>query len=551
MDACVFLAPRVPLPASISRQSPFWLLPLANRPLLLRMLEGLAAGGIRRCHLLHGPGDLEAMELVRGRLPETLAVEWLPRGEGTLMETLTRLRGHLGEDFLVLPFPHLVGPSARLLLEEHRRYHNACTVVAPESGQKQPGAAPKLFCCNQAVLGLPATLPCDDFTTLAKALRDAGARVGLCEAPVPVAPLEGLADLHKCTMRILRKELDGADRPGLRLEPGVYVGRHCTIHPTARLRAPVLLGEHCHICRDAEIGPGVTLAPGTVVERAAALRETVALGDCIIGPLQRVERAVIQAGLLFRMPDQAVALAADPHFLGAQPAHPPLDTVNALAQRALAGLILLIFSPVLAGMYAMHLAQPRKRLIYMATVSGEARETADGKMRLRRFRMRTFSSNHFLVRHLPSLWDVLTGRLRLVGVEPLPPRSAGLLREPWQRVRFFAPVGLITPWVRLPGIPLSFTQKRVLEQQYTLTRTVRGDFRLLLAALLRALRGHKGSVRQSPLRPGSARQPAMPRTGPPHGPPASAASAQSSAPKPSSPQASSPQAPPPTPPQKQ
>lgn len=487
MDACVFLAPRLPLPPAMGRQSPFWLLPLANRPLLLRMLEGLAAGGITRCHLLHDPGDLEAMELVRGRLPQGLVVEWLPRGEGTLMESLTRLRGHLGEDFLVLPFPHLTGPSLRLLLEEHRRQRNACTVVAGEPNQKPPASAPKLFCCNQAVLGLPATLGCDDFTTLAKALVDAGARVGVCEAGVTVAPLEGLVDFHRCVLRILRKELEGTDRPGTRVEAGVFVGRGCRIHPTARLRAPVLLGDGCHICRDAEIGPGVCLAPGTVVERASALRDTVALRDCVVGPLQHVDRAVIQAGLLIRMPDLAMALAADPHFLGAQPAQPPLDNLNVLAQRALAAAVLVLCSPVLLGMYALHLAQPRKRLICMATVSGEARETADGKMRLRRFRMRTFSSQRLFLRHLPSLWDVLMGRLRLVGTEPLPPRSAGLLRESWQRVRFLAPVGLVPPWARLRGIPLTFTQKRVVEQEYTLCRSVRGDLRILCAALLQAL----------------------------------------------------------------
>ncbi|AGW13546.1 nucleotidyltransferase family protein [Megalodesulfovibrio gigas] len=487
MEACVFLAPRLPLPPAMGRQSPFWLLPLANRPLLLRMLEGLTAGGITRCHLLHDPGDLEAIELVRGRLPEDLTVEWMPRGEGTLMETLTRLRGHLGEDFLVLPFPHLTGPSLRRLLDEHHRQRNACTVVAGESNHKPPASAPKLFCCNQAVLGLPATLGCDDFTSLAKALVDAGARVGVCEAGVAVAPLEGLVDFHKCVQRILRKELEGADRPGVRLEAGVFVGRHCTIHPTARLRAPVLLGDGCRIGRDAEIGPGACLAPGTVVERASALRDTVVLGDCVIGPRHHVDRAVIQAGLLIRMPDLAMALAADPHFLGAQPANPPLDILNVLLQRVLAAALLVLCSPLLLVMYALHLAQPRKRLICMATVSGEAREGADGKLRLRRFRMRTFSSQRLFLRHLPSLWDVVMGQLRLVGTEPLPPRSAGLLREPWQRVRFLAPVGLVPPWARLRGIPLTFTQKRVMEQEYTLCRTVRGDLRILCAALLQGL----------------------------------------------------------------
>lgn len=493
MDAIVFLVPRIPLPPSMTRQSPFWLLPVANRPLLFRMLDGLAAAGMSRCFLLHAPEDLEAIERIRGKGPEGMAIEWQERGPGALMEILTRMRAQLGENFLVLPFPHLLGSSLAKLVEEHQRLRYAITIpgapaesaqgARPRAGSAKPvSKGAKIFCCNQAVLGLPAALHCDDFPCLVTALHNSDARIGICEAPGTITPMEGLADLHAGTLRLLRQDPHGEPQFGVRLEPGIYVGEGCRIHPSARLRAPVLLGAGCYIGPHTEVGPDACLAPRTVVEAAAIIHSTVVLPDSVIGPGHHVEKAVVQSGVMTRMADQATTLAADPHFLDKSPAEPPSDALNVPLQRVLAACLVLLFSPILLYLYARHAATPRKRLLSMTTVLGESYEDESGRRTVRRFRMRTCSLDGPLLRQLPALLDVVQGRLRLVGVEPLPTRSGDLLREPWHQIRFHAPVGLIRPWVRLRGVSLSFTQKRVVEQHYALMRSMRMDLRIILAA---------------------------------------------------------------------
>ena len=73
------------------------------------------------------------------------------------------------------------------------------------------------------------------------------------------------------------------------------------------------------------------------------------------------------------------------------------------------------------------------------TLSGNA--PGGGRAAFSTFRFETAIP---VLRDLPLLFAVVSGRLALSGVTPLPPAEEAGLREPWEKVRNEAPVGVLS-----------------------------------------------------------------------------------------------------------
>ena len=80
---------------------------------------------------------------------------------------------------------------------------------------------------------------------------------------------------------------------------------------------------------------------------------------------------------------------------------------------------------------------------------------------------------------LPALWNVLTGDLRLVGVQPLTEDAVRVCIEDWQRERLGYPAGFTGLWYIQAARGADPDTTAVADAYYVATRTWRADWRIL------------------------------------------------------------------------
>lgn len=606
MDAVLFCNDGAPVPTPLARRGPLCFLPVGNTPLLDLVLQSLAAAGVTRAFLVFAPDATMNAENRRHWLEAEhssgIEIEAVPYAGG-LLDTVMRVRGHLGEDFLLLPKISLAGPEIAQIMTIHRRERNALTYYASRgsNGDLHPS---NVMCLNQAVLGLSPVMGVHSAPELVERIHQTAVRVNVCKEPLDALTIRGLGELFSANMLALRGKLPQVRLEGKKIADGVRVGENCRIHSSARLKGPVFLGDGCRIGRNASVGPNVVMGPGSIVDRNAHVRDAVALDNAYVGPDSEMEKCWISGEFLVRMADNEVLSITDPHGLGTAPSAASAEEATAccypgLIHRLVALVGFILSLPVLIPCFIAHMLHPSAHRIitrvfarnplprlrrkktaddeYVPSTRGSRsaslagapvfgfaggdagnaytyendpaggsdaqhdpsagighaasgngladdsaaapaddpysdaedeilpvdkasqeeqstaashggvhrpKKKATGPMTLGRYHVLAGApGSGILPRSLPALWDVLLGRIALVGVEPLTPEEAATCVEPWERVRFAAPPGLVQPRHAFSTKPMPQSQKRAMEHFYARTRTVRGDIRLLLRAI--------------------------------------------------------------------
>jgi hypothetical protein len=237
----------------------------------------------------------------------------------------------------------------------------------------------------------------------------------------------------------------------------------------------------------ADLGDDVVLGDRVLVDRDASVTRSVVFPDTYIGEAVHVADAIVAGGLLINVERGSVTHVSDA-FLLADISRPPLaSSAGSIVNRAAGVAVLLASGPLWPLALAWAVALHPRRPVRAGRLLGNRRSPGpDGAPKPRDFATTELNVGSPLLRHLPRIWAVVTGDLRLIGVSPLPPTVAGARDDEWERVRDEAPAGLIGPG-QLAGW-CSIEERYLLEAIYARTRTPRQDL-LWLARGLRALVG--------------------------------------------------------------
>lgn len=306
------------------------------------------------------------------------------------------------------------------------------------------------------------------------------------EAPFRFHEITTPADYLQANLRALKGEFEGLIIPGRSIEPGVFVGKHTRIHPSAVLSPPVLIGDHCIIGSNCSIGEGAIVCDRVVIDERVSVLGSMVLSHTYLGPYADVRNAVVNRNCLLQIPTLQEVCMGDDLILGDL----SRATLSARAERLwnvlLAILFVTITFPVTAFCCLRHLTHPPRRLFESEKrYGGVARRDLGGKRVWKDFDMYSFRSRNRIIQKLPGLTNVLNGDLNLVGVSPLTREELeGMLGE-WLEIRSNAPAGLFRPWEAEVRRDLDWEEKMVIETYYAATRSFWGDLAILVKSLFR------------------------------------------------------------------
>src|SRR5262249_16347748 len=138
-----------------------------------------------------------------------------------------------------------------------------------------------------------------------------------------------------------------ATRIGVReMKPGVWVGLHARIDPTARLFAPCWIGEQTLIGPGAEIGPTAFLDDRVVIDAGARVTSSSIGPETYIGELISVERSLVHGGTVINWATGSCLQVPDAFLVGALADRHSSKASSSLVGRALAIVAMVATAPI-------------------------------------------------------------------------------------------------------------------------------------------------------------------------------------------------------------
>ena len=370
------------------------LLPLGGVPALERMLTSLVSAGIRDALLVVGPRAFAVERRFGKGIRWGIALETLRREEGeSVGDVLRRLEHRLDGDTLVLRGD--IGA------------HDALAEFLREVEEKR----------GPIVAGVSGGRPAGFWRLLPGAIKKK-------ELPREPASPDWALDRDHVALDLAADVL--------------FLDSVASYRAADRAAAPVV-SPRAEVEKGAKLLPGSTVGEESVVLAGASLAETSVLPRTAIPPGVALENAVVSGNVVVDAATGAASKLTD-----RLPAAAGRRGGNGKGLAVLLFLLSLPLWPVaLVWSLVANAGHARREL----TLNGNG---ASGREPFTTFRFETAVP---VLRDLPLLLAVLSGRLALTGVTPLPPQEEATLTEPWEKVRFEAPAGLLS-LVRL-AVPAS------------------------------------------------------------------------------------------------
>ncbi|HEX7578460.1 MAG TPA: sugar phosphate nucleotidyltransferase [Thermoanaerobaculia bacterium] len=245
-----------------------------------------------------------------------------------------------------------------------------------------------------------------------------------------------------------------------------------------RAEAPVV-SPRSVVYQDATLEAGTTVAEEAVVCATARLHDVSVLPRSVVPAGVSLENAVVSGNLVVRPVDGAASSLTD--LL--PPRRASLRMAPSFGDR-IAGMVALIASlplwPLaLAWGYAANAGHPTRRVTWNLNGAGAGADGLPSREAVETFQFETAVP---VLRDLPLVLSLASGRLALTGVAPLPPTEENGLGEGWSAVRREGLVGLLAP-SRMLVPPAAPAEIPALMDAFEARRATPGLVRLALGAL--------------------------------------------------------------------
>jgi hypothetical protein len=324
-------------------------------------------------------------------------------------------------------------------------------------------------------------------------------RPGARSAGRPTLGCRTYGELLEAHRMVLAKEFPGLLLSGREVEPGVWLSRNVSLHPTAAVNPPVYVAADCRIGQGVQLGPEAVLGQGSVVDRHTVLARTVVLPRSYVGAELEIGEALVDRGRLVSVRLGAALEVDEAFLLGSLAEGGPGRSLRRGLGRAVAGALFLLGAPAVLAALAADAARGRRPRLRRLEI---LRQPAPADpARWRSFRLlslepdpacRPWRGPADLVRRLlPGLYNAARGEVSLVGLPLRAPDQARSLPKALRRLVARAPAGLVDEAAVVFGPAPGNDARYSAEAYYVAVRGLRHDLAVLgryLAAVAKGLR---------------------------------------------------------------
>jgi len=284
---------------SLGARLPTGLWPIADQPVLVHVLEHLAAAGFGHAAVCCAREDAPAVEAIARETAPGIrpVVEELTAGTaGCLRDAVASDPGEL---ILVLSGSMLTPPALGELVEAHLAGGSELTMVFnPGRTRETPlGHPAEIYLCRPEIL---RHVPHGGYSDIKEGLIPALLRAG--GTVHPVALDHDVGNFHNRTgyLQSLGTFLQSKARSGLwnltrgdRDDDLVLTGTEAVVHPTARVCGPVLIGERARLAEGAVVlGPAVIGREARVEARSVVVRSALWAG-AVAGAQSKIHECIV------------------------------------------------------------------------------------------------------------------------------------------------------------------------------------------------------------------------------------------------------------------
>ncbi len=456
------------------------MIPLLNKPVAQQQLEQGYNSGVRDMVLVVNEGMNYAKRLLGDGTRYGVRLQIL-QGEqdGNECDSLLKHRFLFKERF-VLTAGFVVGDiKLRRCLTRHKKSGNAISLIV----QQQTGVVLAAICepgSQSLFLGCgPALLE-----SLKEKQVKGNSKIDLLHVKSPIVYATDLKGVLAANRQCLRDGSALAHNPYSEKEPGLFVGRGTTIHPSVKINKPVMIGNFNQIMANAEIGPDVVLGDNTIIAQKAHVQSSLVFPNSYVGAMTNIDGNVVLENTLFGIDNDSRVYILDSFLIGKVGKDIFSDFADQLINRGLALGALMALAPLAISAGVISKARNGEVLSSREVVGSGKIKKVEDLVYLPRFNLLYFPGQHKL-----SLWprliSVAKGDMRLVGPEPLSPEDSEAIAEDWMTGRFRCPPGAFA----VSELAEDEMEKRITENLYAKKRGFKQDVRAILAIVAKPIVG--------------------------------------------------------------
>lgn len=259
---------------------------------------------------------------------------------------------------------------------------------------------------------------------------------------------------------VLNKGFEKIVPSGKEVEPGIWISRSVSLHPSAHLVPPVFLGANSRIAKGTGVGPFTVIGPNCILDSSSTVSDSIVVSDSHVGEAVDLKNVIADKNYLINVRLRAEVSITDNFILASLAKKHAKRKLEGLFSRTIGVVLLLMVWPIMLLTMLLLKIFRKGPVFHRAEVIRIP--AADDEIFWQPFRLFSFlphravpipgfprrirreGMKHLFLRLFPSLINVAAGRMRFVGLPPRTRDEILSLGEDWKALYLDAKQGMIT-----------------------------------------------------------------------------------------------------------